>query len=221
MHLNVTAIINWSWVVESLIGLMLWFQFDYGDGDSQAEVNKLMPKKVKKRRKITTEDGVCIKRSWSVSRIVKWLSYILCSYPVKEGSYCHSMVRMEKLYNLGAFSLFRASGPPRTGAIRVWYGVAPWIRGPLFIPNGSVGRAIPDYFRANQCGRTCVPGNGNHFLLITSREGRLAIQFFHYWLPLFPLQPCAGIWVNIVAKSNKFPFPTIPVWDRKQVNVAR
>ena len=35
-------------------------QFDYGDEASQEDVNKLMPKKVKKRRKITTDDGVCI-----------------------------------------------------------------------------------------------------------------------------------------------------------------
>ena len=26
-------------------------------------------------------------------------------------------------------------------------------------------------------------------------------------------------WVNIVAKLNKFPFPTIPVWDQKQVKL--
>ena len=64
--------------------------------------------------------------------------------------------------------------------------------------------AIPDYFGANQWCRTCVSGNDNHSLLIISKEGQLAIQ-----------------WVNIVVKSNKFPFPLVLVWDRKRVNVAR
>lgn len=34
------------------------FQRDQGDEESQAKVQKLMPQKVKKRRKIQTEDGV-------------------------------------------------------------------------------------------------------------------------------------------------------------------
>lgn len=33
-------------------------QYEHGDEESQAEVNKMMPKKVKKRKKITMEDGV-------------------------------------------------------------------------------------------------------------------------------------------------------------------
>ena len=38
-------------------------QFDYGDDESQGSVDKLMPKKVKKRRKVTAEDGVSIRLS--------------------------------------------------------------------------------------------------------------------------------------------------------------
>ena len=34
------------------------FQHEHGDGESQAYVQKQMPSKVKKRRKIQTEDGV-------------------------------------------------------------------------------------------------------------------------------------------------------------------
>ena len=34
-------------------------QYEHGDEESQKNVDNLMPKKVKKRKKITTEDGVC------------------------------------------------------------------------------------------------------------------------------------------------------------------
>jgi len=40
----------------------------------------------------------------------------------------------------------------------------------LFTSNSSVGRAIPDYFEANQWCQTCVSGNSNRSLLITSNE---------------------------------------------------
>jgi len=69
--------------------------------------------------------------------------------------------------------------------------------------------------------QTCVSGNDNHSLLITLKESQLAIQFLHYRLPLCPVQFRAVRRVNIVAKSNEFPFPMILGWDRKQVNVAR
>ena len=75
--------------------------------------------------------------------------------------------------------------------------------------------------RAYQWCRTCLSGNGNYSLLITSKGSQLAIQFFHYRLPLFPVQLCTVSRVNIVVKSNKFPFPMILLWDRKRVNVAR
>jgi len=91
----------------------------------------------------------------------------------------------------------------------------------FFTPNRSVGRAIPYSFGANQWGRTGVSGNDNHSLLITSKESQFTIQFFHYRLPLCPVQLRAVSWVNVVAKSNKFPFPMILVWDRKWVNIAR
>jgi len=102
----------------------------------------------------------------------------------------------------------------------VWLGRRTYL-GALFTPNRSVGRTIPDNFGANQWGRTGVSGKDNHSLLITSKESQFAIQFFHYRLPLCPVQLCAGSWVNIVAKSNKFPLPMILVWDRKWVNTAR
>ena len=35
-------------------------QYEHGDEESQAAVNKLLPNKVKKRRKVMTEDGVSI-----------------------------------------------------------------------------------------------------------------------------------------------------------------
>jgi len=91
---------------------------------------------------------------------------------------------------------------------------------PLFTPNRYVGWAIPDYFGANQWCQTCVSGNGSHSLLITSKESQFAIQFFHYTLPFFPVRLRAVSRVNIVAKSNKFPFSMILVWDRQRVNIA-
>jgi len=42
-----------------------------------------------------------------------------------------------------------------------------------------------------------------------------------YRLPLCPVQHHAVSWANIVAKTNKFPFPMILVWGRKWVNIAR
>ncbi|KAF6023822.1 CRNKL1 [Bugula neritina] len=44
---------------ERVMLLEAWKQheFDYGDDESQGSVDKLMPKKVKKRRKVTAEDG--------------------------------------------------------------------------------------------------------------------------------------------------------------------
>jgi len=112
-----------------------------------------------------------------------------------------------KRSNKGAFSLHQMSGPLRTGhsLLLIW----------------SVGRMIPDYFETNQWCRTCVSRNDNDSLPITSKEIQLAILFFHYRLPLCPVQLCAGSWVNIVAKSNKFPLPIILVWDWKWVNTAR
>jgi len=79
------------------------------------------------------------------------------------------------ILSYGTFSLHRVSGRPRTGcSLRLV-----WRRTldprPLFTPNRSVGRVIPDYFRANQWCRTCVSGNGNHSLLITSTESQLVI----------------------------------------------
>jgi len=80
---------------------------------------------------------------------------------------------------------------------------------------------IQDYVGANQCCRTCVSGHGNHSLLTSSKGSQLAIQFFHYRLSLFPVQLRVVSWVDIIAKSNKFPCQMILVWDRKRVNVAR
>jgi len=87
----------------------------------------------------------------------------------------------------------------------VWLGRRTYPR-PLFTPNRSVGCAIPDNFGTNQWGRAGVSENDNHSLFITSKESQFAIQFFHYWLPLCPVQLRAVSWVNIVAKSNNFPF---------------
>ena len=63
--------------------------------------------------------------------------------------------------------------------------------------------------------------NGNQFVLIISKENQSTIQFFHYRLSLFPVQLHTVSQVNVVAKSNTFPFLTILAWDRKRVNVAR
>jgi len=119
--------------------------------------------------------------------------------------------------------LFRSIGRPvRLGpdAGLVWLGRRTYPRA-IFTPNRSVRRSIPDNFGANQWGRAGVSRNDNHPLLITSKESQFAIQFFHYRLPLCPVQLRAVSWVNIGAKSNNFPFPMILVWDRKWVNIAR
>ena len=79
---------------------------------------------------------------------------------------------------------------------------------------------IPWLLQSQWC-LPCASGNDNHSLLITSKESQPAIQFFHYMLPLCPVQLRAVSRVNIVAKSNKFPFQMILAWDRKWVNVVR
>ena len=81
----------------------------------------------------------------------------------------------------------------------------------------SIGRPVR---LANHWCRTCVSGN-NHSLLITSKEIQLPIQFFHYRLPVGPVQIRAVSRVNILAKSNKFTFPMILVRDWKRMNVVR
>jgi len=67
-----------------------------------------------------------------------------------------------------------------------WFGVVPWIRGPLSTPNGSVGRTIPDYFRTNQLCRICVSGNRKYFLVVISKESKSTSWIFQCKLPLFP-----------------------------------
>ena len=131
-------------------------------------------------------------------------------YGIKPGSPGTKLIALSTKAK-GAYSLHRASGLPQTGCSLCQV----WLRTldprPLFIPNRSVGRTIPECFGANQWYRTCVSRNGNHSLLITSKESQLASQFFYYRLPLCPAQLPAVSRVNIVAKSNKFPFPTILV----------
>ena len=73
-----------------------------------------------------------------------------------------------------------------------------------FTLNRSGRRAIPDYVAVNQWCWTCVSRNGNHFLLMNSKESQFAIQFIHYRLPLCPVQLCAVSRADIVAKSNEF-----------------
>jgi len=116
-----------------------------------------------------------------------------------------SLSRFRCMVHLRCFLPNRTSGPPRTGrSLRLI-----WRRSldprPLFTPNRSARRAIPDYFGANQWWRTCVSRNDNHSLLITSKESQLAIQFFHYMLPLCSIYNFVLLRrVNIVAKSKKF-----------------
>ena len=50
---------------------------------------------------------------------------------------------------------------------------------------------------------------------------RKSIRYSIIWLQVASLSTATAGWVNFVAKSNKFPFPMILVWDLKQVNVAR
>ena len=76
----------------------------------------------------------------------------------------------------GTFSLYWASSPPRIGCSLYLIWCQTLDQRPLFTPNRSVH---PDYFGANRWCRTCVSGNGNHSLLITSKESQIAIQFFH------------------------------------------
>ena len=115
----------------------------------------------------------------------------------------------------GAFSLHRASGPYWTqfgSDLATDYG-------PLFTPNGSSGHATLIYIGANQWGRTCVSGNGNHLLLTISNESQSAPQFFRYRLPLLEgggekykgfvrigavLSPCKGqkIWASLFRNNE-------------------
>jgi len=97
----------------------------------------------------------------------------------------------------GTFSLHLASGSPRPGCSSrlIWCRTldlktpfcSKQIRGTrdlVFLWGHS---AMP-----NPCFRKRHP-----YLLITSKESQLAIQFFHYRLPLFPAQLCAVSPVNI------------------------
>jgi len=73
------------------------------------------------------------------------------------------------------FGLFRQLAVPEVrfhsiGLRLIWR--RPWIRGPLFTSNWSIGSAILDCFGANRWCRTCVSGNGNHFLVIISKESQ-------------------------------------------------
>jgi len=113
-----------------------------------------------------------------------------------------SLVCMSHKQTKGAFSFNRASGPLRTGRSLHLIWRRTMDSRPPFTPNEYVGHAIPDYFGANQWCRTRVSRNGHHSLLITSQESQLAIQFFHYRLPFFPVQLHAVSRVNVVAKSN-------------------
>jgi len=65
------------------------------------------------------------------------------------------------------------------------------------------------------------PETATIFLLMISKQSQSANGFFHYRSPLFPVQLHTVSRVNIVAKSNRFLFPMILVWDRKRVNIAR
>jgi len=108
-----------------------------------------------------------------------------------------------------AFSVYRASGPPRTEcSLRlIWH--------------QTLDPSTPFY--SKQIHRTRDPGlqKRQPFLLIILKGSQSTIQFFHYKLLLFPVQLCDAIRVKILAKSNKFIFPTILVRDRKRVNVGR
>jgi len=110
--------------------------------------------------------------------------------------------------------LFHSIGRPvRLGpdAVCVWFGVWPWIPGPFSLQaDPSDGRSQITLEPING-----ASGNDNHSLLITSKESQFTIQFLHYRLPLCPMQLHAVGRVNNVARSNKFPFPMILVWDGK------
>jgi len=116
----------------------------------------------------------------------------------------------------GAFWLHWVSSLPRTGCSLRLISRRTLDPRPLLTPNRSAGRVLPDYFGSNQWCGTCVSGYGNHSLLINSKESQVAVQFFHYRVPLLPVQLCAVSRMNIVAKSNKILFPTILVWDRNE-----
>ena len=93
------------------------------------------------------------------------------------------------------------------------------IRGPFSLPQI---RRTPDpgWVWSQPMGLNRCFQKRHDSLLITSKESLFTIQFFHYRLPLCLVQLCAVSWVNIVANSNKSPFPMVLVWDRKWVNIA-
>jgi len=106
------------------------------------------------------------------------------------------------------------SGPV---AVRVWT----WIRGPFFTPK-RIGRTRDpgllwsQSMLPNLCFRKWQPFCAHNF------KSQSAIQFFHYMLPLLPVQLWVVHRVNIIVRSNKFPSPTmIVVRHRKRVNAAR
>jgi len=118
------------------------------------------------------------------------------------------------------FHSIRASGPPRAGR-RIGLARAKDLsEGPFYSKQirrtRDLGWLWSQSMGPNRCFR-----KWHDSLLITSKESQFTIQFFHYRLPLCPVQLHAVSWVDIVAKSNKFPFPMILVCDRKWVNIAR
>ena len=64
----------------------------YGDELSQAAVEKKIPRKVKKRRKVQTDDGVCfeINPLYLNSSLLKSFSY-LCSHDAVDASLIHKL----------------------------------------------------------------------------------------------------------------------------------
>jgi len=67
----------------------------------------------------------------------------------------------------------------------------------------------------NRCFRKRQPFFAHNFKRKSIRHSILSLQ-----VASCPVRLCAVSWVNI-AKSNKFPFPMILVWDRKWVIIAR
>jgi len=84
------------------------------------------------------------------------------------------------------FLSIQASGLLGPDAGLVWLGRRTY-RGAFSLHRDPPG-AVPDNSGAKQWGRTDVSGNDNDSLLITSKESQFAIHFFHYRLPLCPLQ---------------------------------
>jgi len=141
-------------------------------------------------------------------------------YMVHQINLVLAFVGTEEVPTKGAFSLHWAPGPPRTRRSLRFIWRRTLDPRPIFIPNRSVGRAIPDYCVANQWCRTRV----------SEMTTILAHNFKRKWacystlsLQVASLSQCltAVSPANIAAKSNNFSFPMILVWDRKRVNVAR